>query len=133
MFNGYMSRQEMSRFHPLELATLEAGGHPKPPPDEVRRRQRRFVPMYGFSAVVLLVGIWLFVSFEDTAIETIEPIEQAAVFVPALETTTTLALTTTTAGQVTTTSLAPTTTAAADIVVATWADTAAILTASRQP
>jgi formate dehydrogenase gamma subunit len=82
MFTGKMSRQEMEEFHPLELASIDAGEFPTPPLEERRRRLRRFVPVYSFLSVVLLAGVYVFVSFEDTAIETIKPAEQVEVFAP---------------------------------------------------
>lgn len=87
IFTGYISRELMLQDHPLELAAIEAGERVRrPPPDEQRRRQRVFLPACGTLAMVMLAGIWLFVTFEKTAIGTIEPAEQVTVFAP-LETT----------------------------------------------
>lgn len=98
MFGGLMSRAEMKEFHPLELASIDAGTYSPPPEPERNRLFKRFLPAYGSLAVVLLAGIYLFVSFEDTAIATIEPPEQVRVFAPVetLPSTTTIATTTTT-------------------------------------
>ncbi len=77
----------MLKDHPLELAAIEAGERERrPPPEEQRRRQRVFLPAYGTLAAAMLAGIWLFVTFEKTAIGTIEPAEPVTVFAP-LETT----------------------------------------------
>ncbi len=87
IFTGFLSRELMLKDHPLELAAIEAGERERRlPPEEQRRRQRVFLPAYGGLAMVMLAGIWLFVTFEKTAIETIEPAEQVTVFAP-LETT----------------------------------------------
>ncbi|MBT8194757.1 MAG: cytochrome b/b6 domain-containing protein [Acidimicrobiia bacterium] len=99
MFTGKMSRHEMEEFHPLELASIDANEYPTPPLEERRRRMRRFVPVYSFMSIVLLFGIYLFVSFEETAIATIKPAEQVEVFVPVE----TLPPTSTTIGPATTT------------------------------
>jgi formate dehydrogenase gamma subunit len=112
MFTGKMSRGEMVEFHPLELASIEAGAYPLPPVEERRRRLTRFIPIYGFMSVVLLVGVYLFVTFEDTNIATVRPPEQVQVFAPvetlppgAVTTTIAPATTTTTAGGPTTTAV----------------------------
>ncbi|MBT8197125.1 MAG: cytochrome b/b6 domain-containing protein, partial [Acidimicrobiia bacterium] len=91
MYGGTMSRSEMEEFHPLELASMDAGEYSPPSPEDRNRRLVRFLPAYGMFAIVLLVGVYAFVSFEDTAIATIEPQEQTVVFVPVetLATTTT--------------------------------------------
>ncbi len=83
MFSGNLSRHEMEELHPLELASIDADAYPPPPVAERRRRIKRFVPIYGAMSAVMLAAIYLFVTFEKTAIETIEPQEQAQVFVLA--------------------------------------------------
>ena len=102
MYSGKMSRHEMEEYHPLELAQIDAGGHTPPEGDELRRRVQRFATFYGISAVVLLGALYLFVTFEDTAIETIEPPEQIAVYAP-IETLAPGTATTTGPNQTTTT------------------------------
>lgn len=104
MFTGYLSRKDMERYHPLELERLEAG-EPDPEPEALRKK--RFLPIYGVVASGLLVGIYFFITFEQTAIDTIAPPETVEVFVPAPTVTiplrpvaTTAAPTTTLAGQV---------------------------------
>ncbi len=104
MFTGYLSRKDMERYHPLELERLEAG-EPAPEPEALRKK--RFLPVYGVVASGLLVGIYFFITFEQTAISTIAPPETVKVFVPAPTVTiplrpvaTTAAPTTTLAGQV---------------------------------
>lgn len=114
MFTGRLSHHEMAEYHPLELASIESGEYPLPPPETQRRRLRTFIPIAGSFSVVLLAGVYLFVSFEETAIQTIEPPEQVEVFAPVetlppgAATTTSVppASTTTTAGGATTTSVA---------------------------
>lgn len=109
MFSGVLSRREMEDFHPLELAAIDADAHPLPPPEEQRRRLMRFGPAYAGLSVVLLAGVYLFVTFEHTNIATIAPPEQVRVFAPV---ETLPPTTSTTAPTTTTTSSGPTTTIA---------------------
>jgi mono/diheme cytochrome c family protein len=92
MITGYLGREEMEEEHPLELAEIESGARKEaaPSPEEKRRRTWIYFPVYGVVAVVLLFGIYQFVTFEDTAIATIEPVSDVRVFAP-VETTTTIA------------------------------------------
>lgn len=82
MYTGKLSRHEMLEYHPLELAAIDAGDFEPPSADERRERLRRFIPVYGTLAAVLLVGVYVFVTFEETNIETIAPPEQVEVFAP---------------------------------------------------
>ncbi len=112
IFTGYMSREDMEHEHPLELAAIDAGETEGPPIEVEERRRRIFLPGYSVVATALIVGIYFFVTFEETAIETIEPPEDVVVFVPApsttvpLRTTTTVAPTTTTEPATTSTTIA---------------------------
>ena len=83
MFTGEISRHEMVEEHPLELAQIETG-RTRPAPDEAtrRRRMRTFVPFAVVLSVALLVGLYFFVAYEQTAIPTI-PADNTEVFVPA--------------------------------------------------
>jgi formate dehydrogenase gamma subunit len=72
MFTGRMSEHEMEEEHPLELARIRAGAAaPAVDPAAVARRQRVFLPVAGVVAILLLVGIYWFVTFEQTAINTL--------------------------------------------------------------
>lgn len=83
MFTGKLTRQEMEEEHPAELAAIEAGMTPEPPsPDVLRRRRRIFFPIAGVLTVVLLLGVYGFITFEDTAITTVPPRETVQVFAP---------------------------------------------------
>lgn len=83
MFTGKMTEKEMIEEHPLELADIKAGVAVRPVDLLVLKRRRRvFFPIYAIVAVVLLVGVYAFVSYEQTAITTLpEPID-VPVFVP---------------------------------------------------
>lgn len=72
MFTGLMSEHEMRHEHPLELERLEA--QPEPEPTDalaLARRQRIYLPVASLLAALLLLGIYWFVSFEETAIPTL--------------------------------------------------------------
>lgn len=123
MFTGYLPMEEMAADHPLELAA--AGTRARPSHEMLRARRRKFLPRYGAGAAVFLAGIWLFVSFEDTALTTIEPIEDPVVFAP-LTTTTLFTVTSSTVPATSTTDSAATasTTAAPVGPDLTWSDLA---------
>ena len=84
MFTGYMSEEIMLEEHPIELADRKAGLTDLPqPPEAIRRRRRIFVPAYGLLATGMLVGIFFFATFEQTAIETVPPpADPAPAFAP---------------------------------------------------
>ncbi len=83
MFTGKLSRKEMEHDHPAELAMIEAGSSPQPlAAPELQRRQRVFLPVAGVLAVVMLAGIYGFVSYEESAITTVVTGETAPIFVP---------------------------------------------------
>ena len=67
---------------PQELAQIEQGQtERKQDPAALRRRQRIFVPVAAVITVVLLVGLYLFVTYEQTAISTVLR-QDIEVFVP---------------------------------------------------
>lgn len=75
MFTGRISEAEMAEEHALELAELKAGETQPAPDPALPHRRRRFLTVYGVIAAVLLAGIFIFVTFEQTAIETVTPPE----------------------------------------------------------
>jgi formate dehydrogenase gamma subunit len=83
MYNGHLTEEEMLEEHPLELADIKAGlTPPQVTPEGMTKRRRKYVPVYGAIALALTLGIIYFVTFEETAIATVPPAEQAEVFVP---------------------------------------------------
>jgi formate dehydrogenase gamma subunit len=84
IFTGRISHHAMVDEHPLELAEIEAGvsGIPPVDPETLRQRRRLFVPVAVVMSAVLLTGLYLFVTYEETAIDTI-PRRDVEVFVPA--------------------------------------------------
>lgn len=83
IFSGYLDEHEMLEEHPLELADIKAGVASKPRHAEAfRKRLRIFLSTYLVIAMALLVGIYYFVAYEETAIAYVPPPEQVEVFVP---------------------------------------------------
>ena len=83
IFTGYLTEEEMEEDHPVEMEKIKAGRTgPRARPEDIARRRRIFVPTYGVLTVLMLVGVYFFVAFEETAISTVPPAEQVAVYVP---------------------------------------------------
>jgi cytochrome b subunit of formate dehydrogenase len=83
MFTGQMSEHEMLAEHPLELADLKAGkGLPATDPVQLKKRQQIYYPIAGVVAAVLLFGVYGFISFEQTAITTLNRLTQTAGYNP---------------------------------------------------
>lgn len=72
IFTGRISRHEMEEEHPLELAAIEAGTAARAvDPVALRRRRLIFYPVAVVISVTLLLGLYWFVTFEQTAITTL--------------------------------------------------------------
>lgn len=86
MFTGDISQHEMVEEHPLELAQIEAG-HLQGVPDTttMAQRMRVFVPVAAALAILMLLGLYFFVTYEQTAIA-VAPVSTIQVFVPATPT-----------------------------------------------
>lgn len=83
MFTGWLSREEMEHEHPAELEQIEAGKLASiASPAIIRRRETAYYPIAGVLALVMGLGLYLFVTFEQTAIETVPPGEVAPAFFP---------------------------------------------------
>ncbi len=82
MFTGRISHHEMAEEHPLELADIEAG-RTDPILDEAKlqHRRRAFIPVAVIISVTLLTGLYIFITFEQTAITTV-PRQEIEVYVP---------------------------------------------------
>jgi hypothetical protein len=81
MFSGYLSHEEMEDEHPLELQRIQTS-KPVEPDTRFVTRKRIFSLVYGVFALALLVGVYIFVTFEETAVETVIPssLQQVALF-----------------------------------------------------
>lgn len=74
MFTGTMTEEEMRHEHPLELEEIEAGRLlPEADPTEMRQRRRVFMPVAATLLLALCAGLYLFVTFEETALDTVPP------------------------------------------------------------
>ena len=83
IFTGRLSEEEMEHEHAVELAEIKAGVADRPVSKEVLRKRRRpFFIVYGLLALLLVLTIYWFVTFEETAIATVPPAEVVEVFVP---------------------------------------------------
>lgn len=83
MFTGRLTRREMEHEHPAELEAIEAGEiPPTPAPEQIRRRETFYIPLAAVLAIGLGVGLFGFVTFEQTAIDTVPPGESVTAFVP---------------------------------------------------
>ncbi|MFI5169197.1 MAG: formate dehydrogenase subunit gamma [Vicinamibacterales bacterium] len=72
MFTGSMTAAEMREEHPLELEAILSGNAP-PEPDgrTLGRRRRAFLRVAVVLALALAVGLYWFVTFEETALPTV--------------------------------------------------------------
>lgn len=85
MFTGQISHHEMEEEHALELAELTVAQESTPSAEaqaRMARRRRIFLPIAAVVSLGLLLGLYYFVTFESTAIETV-PQQSIEVFVPA--------------------------------------------------
>lgn len=79
MFTGRLTEEDMAEEHPLELAARQE--EPTRAADSgLPGRRRFFLATYGVFAVAMLAITYVFVTFEQTAIETVEPIETVDAF-----------------------------------------------------
>jgi mono/diheme cytochrome c family protein len=73
----------MEEEHPLELAEIQAGvAHRPVSMQEVKRRRAPFLAVFGAVSLLMLIGIYWFATFEETAITTVPPAEDVVVFAP---------------------------------------------------
>ena len=72
MFTGKLSEHEMAHEHGLELERIRSGKvDPRPGSDVIKNRERWFLPVASISAAVMLLVLYLFLTFESTAITTL--------------------------------------------------------------
>jgi len=83
MFTGYLSEHEMLEEHAIELADIKAGLAEIPQdPDTINKRKKIFFPIYAALAAAMLVGVYIFIAGEDTAIATEPPAENVQIYAP---------------------------------------------------
>lgn len=75
MWTGRISHEEMEEEHGEELERILRGDIPEDPPDHiVLKRIQLFFPFAFVVSSILIAGLVWFVTLEDTAITTIEPV-----------------------------------------------------------
>ncbi len=85
IFTGKISRHEMEEEHALELEQIESGKIPPPPPVEAQRKRKLiYFAVTGVLTVLFVIGLYRFLTFQETAITTIPPVPDAvdSAFVP---------------------------------------------------
>jgi cytochrome b subunit of formate dehydrogenase len=83
MFTGRMTEAEMAHEHPLELERIKAGEAGSVVPQPVYRRRRSiFIPVAALASIVMVIGVYYFLTFEQTAITTIQPVSTVQAFSP---------------------------------------------------
>jgi len=89
MFSGKLTRAQMEHEHALELERIEAGQvDPSPEPETIKKRERVFIPVAAILSALMLVSLFLFVNYEQTAITTLPRRAQVQVFAPITPTPT---------------------------------------------
>jgi cytochrome b subunit of formate dehydrogenase len=72
MFNGKLSREAMLHDHALELEEIESGtARPPEPAEVIAKRTKLFIPIAVVISAVMLFGLYMFVTLEETAISTV--------------------------------------------------------------
>jgi len=84
MVKGTLKREEMEEEHALELEEIEKGEVPAPVPAHiVSKRKKIFFPIAAIVTIALVALLYAFVTFEETAIKTVPPLDElGTVFVP---------------------------------------------------
>jgi formate dehydrogenase gamma subunit len=79
MFTGQLDEHEMLEEHSLELADLKAGLADTPvDAATLKKRQRIYYPIAAGVSAVLLFSVFAFITFEQTALETVPPRRETA-------------------------------------------------------
>jgi hypothetical protein len=75
MFSGTITEEEMQHEHPLELEEIKAGtADRRPDPATLRKRQMIFFPIAALMTILMLTGVYNYITTEETALTTIPPI-----------------------------------------------------------
>ncbi len=86
MFIGRISHHEMVEEHPLELANLKVEQDTLTAKDAgMLKRRRIFIPLAAVITAIMLTGVYLFITLEQTAITTV-PRQDTKIYVPATAT-----------------------------------------------
>ncbi len=84
MIRGTLTRHQMEEEHLEELEEIEAGVvHGRSDPADMRKRKVIYFPVVGTITIAILVALFLFLTFEETAITTVPAAPgEVEVFVP---------------------------------------------------
>ncbi len=85
MWTGNLTEEEMQHEHSLELVEIKAGeGDDEIDKKTLRKRQIIYFPIAGVLATLMLMGVYVFVQGEETAITTYVPKteESSPIYVP---------------------------------------------------
>ncbi len=83
MFTGKLTEEEMAHEHPLELVELKEGTERSMDAAvKIASRRQIYMPAYLLLAAFMVTGLFFFMTFEETAIETVPPLEDVEVYVP---------------------------------------------------
>lgn len=87
MFTGKLTHEQMEEEHALELERIEQGEvEPRPAPEIIKKRERVFIPIAAILSACMLVTLFLFVTYEQTAITTLPRRATVQVFAPVTPT-----------------------------------------------
>jgi hypothetical protein len=79
MVSGMQTEEEMLDEHPLELEAIKAGlADRRPDPATLRKRQMVFFPIAALMTILMLTGVYTYITTEETALTTIPPISATA-------------------------------------------------------
>ena len=86
MFTGNLDAHEMQEEHALELQAIEAGTDQRPvDPEALRRRKLIYYPFAIVFGLAMVGSIYYFLTFEDTAIDTVPRREEpTSIVAPSL-------------------------------------------------
>ena len=89
MFTGKMSEHQMEEEHGLELERMRQGKTDRrAQPEIIKQRERIFIPIAVVFSVMMMVGVYFFTAYEQTAITTQPRRANIQVFVPITPTPT---------------------------------------------
>ena len=89
MFTGKLTHHQMEHEHGLELQRIQAGKvDPRPAPEVIKQRERWFIPVASVLSIGMLVALYLFVNYEQTAITTLPKRAQVQAYAPITPTAT---------------------------------------------
>ena len=78
MFTGKLTHEQMEEEHGAELHEIEEGRiWPTPPPEVIQQRRKVFMTYAIVMAIILVTGLVYFVTFEDSAIQTVPRLSAA--------------------------------------------------------